>query len=79
MLQENTMPMRIHRDLPHTDLRVISEIQRAKFGVLFACTFGGKIWGLYTNFRGKFWGQLPNHLIWKSPPETWDTRPNLRS
>ena len=25
--------------------RVISEIQKAKFGVLFACTFGDKIWG----------------------------------
>ena len=25
--------------------KVISEIQKAKFGVLFACTFGGKIWG----------------------------------
>ena len=47
---------------------VISEIQRAKFGVFVTYTFGGKIWGSNENFRGKFWGQAPDHLIWKYPP-----------
>ena len=59
----------------HTDFRVISEIQRAKCGILLVYIFGGKIWGNDTNFRGKFCGQAPpNHLIWKSPLGTWDTR-----
>ena len=55
---------------------VISEIQRAKFGVFVTYIFGGKIWGSNKNFRGKisgsnknfrgkFWGQAPNLLIWK--------------
>ena len=38
---------------------VISEIQRAKFGVFVTFIFGGKIWGSNKNFRGKFWGQAP--------------------
>ena len=38
---------------------VISEIQRAKFGVFVTYIFGGKIWGSNKNFRGKFWGQAP--------------------
>ena len=38
---------------------VISEIQKAKFGVFVTYIFGGKIWGSDTNFRGKFWGQAP--------------------
>ena len=56
----------------HADFRIISEIQRAKFGILLAYMFGGKIWGSGsdTNFRGKFCGQAPpNHLIRKSPWE----------
>ena len=36
---------------------VISEIQRAKFGVFVTYIFGGKIWD-----------QVPNLLIWKYPP-----------
>ena len=46
---------------------VISEIQRAKFGVFVTYIFGGKIWGSNKNFRGKFWGQAPppDLLIWK--------------
>ena len=36
---------------------VISEIQRAKFGVSVTYIFGGKIWGSDMNFRGKIWGQ----------------------
>ena len=46
---------------------VISEIQRAKFGVFVTNIFGGKICGSNKNFRGKFWGQVPL-LIWKYPP-----------
>ena len=38
---------------------VISEIQRAKFGVFVIYIFGGKIWGSNKNFRGKIWGQAP--------------------
>ena len=38
---------------------VISEIQRAKFGVFVIYIFGGKIWGSNKNFGGKFWGQAP--------------------
>ena len=38
---------------------VISEIQRAKFGVFVTYIFGGQIWGSYWNFKGKFWGQAP--------------------
>ena len=64
----------------HVDFRIISEIQRAKFGILLANMFGGKIWGSGsdTNFRGRFCGQAPqtNHLIWKSYLGTWDTRPS---
>ena len=47
---------------------VISEIQRAKFGVSVTYIFGGKIWGSDMNFRGKMWGQAPDLLIWKYPP-----------
>ena len=38
---------------------VISEIQRAKFGVSVTYIFGSKIWGSDMNFRGKIWGQAP--------------------
>ena len=38
---------------------VISEIQRAKFGVSVTYIFGGKIWGSDMNFKGKVWGQAP--------------------
>ena len=38
---------------------VISEIERAKFGVSVTYIFGGKIWGSNVNFRGKIWGQAP--------------------
>ena len=38
---------------------VISEIQRAKFGVSVTYIFGGKIWVSDMNFRGKIWGQAP--------------------
>ena len=44
---------------------VISEIERAKFGVLVTYIYGGKIWCSNTNFRGKFLGQAfppPRHL-----------------
>ena len=46
---------------------VISEIQRAKFGVSVTYIFGGRIWGSDMNFRGKIWGQAPppDLLIWK--------------
>ena len=37
------------------NFEVISEIQRAKFGVFVTCIFGGKIWGSNKNFRGKFY------------------------
>ena len=47
---------------------VISEIQRAKFGVFVIYIFRGKIWGSNKNFRGKIWGQAPHLLIWKYPP-----------
>ena len=40
-----------------TNFGVISEIQRAKFGVSVIYIFGGKIWGSNKNFRGKIWGQ----------------------
>ena len=45
----------------HADFRIISEIQRAKFGILLVYMFGGKIWGSGsdTNFRGKFCGKPP--------------------
>ena len=46
-----------------TNFGVISEIQRAKFGVFVIYIFGGKIWGSNKNFRGKIWGQAP-----PSPP-----------
>ena len=49
--------------------RVISEIQRAKFGVFVTYIFGGKIWGSDRTFRGKFFGAKPRDLlIWKYPP-----------
>ena len=53
---------------------VISEIQRAKFGVSVTYIFGGKIWGSDMNFRGKIWGQAPppHLLIWKYP--LWEER-----
>ena len=38
---------------------VISEIQRAKFGVFITYIFGGKIRGSNKNLRGKSWGQAP--------------------
>ena len=38
---------------------VVSEIQRAKFGVFVTYIFGGRIWGSNKNFRGKFWDQAP--------------------
>ena len=48
---------------------VISEIQRAKFGVFVTYIFGGKILGSNKNFRGKFWGQAPpRSLNMKVPP-----------
>ena len=50
-----------------SDLGVIYEIQVAKFEVPVTYIFGGKIWGSDTNFRGKFWGQAPDILIWKYP------------
>ena len=40
-----------------TNFGVISEIQRAKFGVFVIYIFGGKIWGSNKNFRGKIWSQ----------------------
>ena len=49
---------------------VISEIQRAKFGVSVTYIFGGKIWGTDMNFRGKIWDQPPDLLVWKYP--LWD-------
>ena len=42
-----------------SQFEVISEIQRAKFGVLVTFIFRGKIWGSNKNFRSKFWGQAP--------------------
>ena len=51
---------------------VISEIQRAKFGVSVTYTFGGKTWGSDMDFRGKIWGQAPpDLLIWKYPIWAW--------
>ena len=47
---------------------VISEIQRAKFGVFVTCIFGGKIWGSNKNFRGKFWGQARRPPNMEVPP-----------
>ena len=38
---------------------LISEIQRAKFGVFVIYIFGERIWGSNKNFRGKIWGQAP--------------------
>ena len=38
---------------------VISEVQRAKFGVFVIYIFGGKIWRSNKSFRGKIWGQVP--------------------
>ena len=47
---------------------VISEIQRAKFGVFVIYIFGGKIWGSNKNFRGKIGAKPPSDLlIWKYP------------
>ena len=40
-------------------LGVISEIQRAKFGVFVTYIFGGKIWGSNKNFRGRCLSQAP--------------------
>ena len=51
-----------------TNFGIISEIQRAKFGVFVIYIFGGKIWGSNKNFRGKIWGHPPDLLIWKYPP-----------
>ena len=47
---------------------VISEIQRAKFGVFAIYIFGGKIWGSYRNFRGKIWGQAARPPYMKVTP-----------
>ena len=47
---------------------VISEIQRAKFGVSVSYIFGGKIWGSHMNFRGKIWGQAPRPPYMEVPP-----------
>ena len=47
---------------------VISEIQRAKFGVYVTYIFGGKIWGSNKNFRGKFWGQASRPPDMEVPP-----------
>ena len=47
---------------------VISEIQRAKFGVFVTYIFGGKIWGSNKNFRRKFWGQVPRPIDMEVPP-----------
>ena len=44
---------------------VISEIQRAKFGVFFTYTFGGKIWGSDT---ANFGAKPPDLQMWKYPP-----------
>ena len=38
---------------------IISEIQKAKFGVSVTYIFGAKIWGSNMNFRGNIWGQAP--------------------
>ena len=57
--------------------RVISEIQRAKFGVSVTYIFGGKIWGSDMNFRGKIWSQSPppppDLHIWNYPLWVWNT------
>ena len=47
---------------------VISEIQRAKFGVSVTYIFVGKIWGFDMNFRGKIWGQAPRPPNMEVPP-----------
>ena len=47
---------------------VISEIQRAKFGVSVTYIFGGKIWVSDMNFRGKIWGQAPRPPNMEVPP-----------
>ena len=47
---------------------VISEIQRAKFGVFVTYIFGGKIWGYDTNLRGKFWGEALRPPNMEVPP-----------
>ena len=47
---------------------VISEIQRAKFGVSVTFIFGGKIWGSDMNFRGKIWGQASPTSLYGSTP-----------
>ena len=49
---------------------VVSEIQRAKFGVFITYIFGSKIWSSNKNFRGKFWGQAPRPPIMEVAP--WD-------
>ena len=51
-----------------TNFGVISEIQRAKFGVFVIYIFGGKIWGSNKNFRGKIWGQAPRPPNMEVPP-----------
>ena len=51
---------------------VISEIQRAKFGVFVTYIFGGKIWGSNKNFRGKFWGQALRPPDMEVPPWVTD-------
>ena len=54
----------------HADFGIISEIQRAKFGILLSYMFGGKIWGSGSDtiFRGKFCGQAHPPLT-PQPPD----------
>ena len=57
---------------------VISEIQRAKFGVSVIYIFGGKIWGSNMNFRGKIWGQAPPTSLYGSTPSGGESLRDLR-
>ena len=54
---------------------VISEIQRAKFGVSVTYIFGRKIWGSDMNFRGKIWGQAPPTSLYGSTPSGLAQKP----
>ena len=53
---------------------VISEIQRAKFGVFVTYIFGGKIWGSDMNFRHKIWGQVPPTSLYGSTPSRYSVQ-----
>ena len=55
---------------------VISEIQRAKFGVSCTYIFGGKIWGSNMDFRGKIWGQAARPPYMEVPPLGMQIRHN---